>query len=146
MTLLKTDYREYVRLWSEKLRKEMRRSSTRVGDFGSDTESDDDSDGSESGADLEASIAEEISCDTLARRKKFLFKFLKEKLSQLKIQTAMDIRSGKDDQENKGGKNAWNPKYDKRKVTFEKAFLANETESDSEQIYSVGEGKGRKYE
>ena len=58
----------------------------------------------------------------------------------------MDIKSGKDDQENKGGKNAWNPKYDKRKVTFEKAFLANETESDSEQIYSVGEEKGRKYE
>ena len=145
VTLLKTDYREYVRLWSEKLRKEMRRSSTRVGDFGSDTESDDSED-SESGADLEASVAEEVSCDTLARRKKFLFKFLKEKLGQLKIQTAMDIRSGKDDQDSKSGKNNWNSKYEKRKVTFEKALVVNETESDSEQIYSVGEEKAKRYE
>ena len=75
-----------------------------------------------------------------------MFKFLKEKLGQLKIQTAMDIRSGKDDQDSKSGKNNWNSKYEKRKVTFEKALVVNETESDSEQIYSVGEEKAKKYE
>lgn len=64
---------------------------------GSDTESDD----SEEDIDLEQSVREEMAEDTLSKRKKFLFKFLEEKISQLKIQLSLETRTNKDEDKTK---------------------------------------------
>jgi len=88
-----------VRDWSEHLRKKVRSHHlTRVGGMdGSDTESDD----SEEDIDLEQSVREEMAEDTLSKRKKFLFKFLEEKISQLKIQLSLETRTNKDEDKTK---------------------------------------------
>jgi len=146
VTLLRTDYREYMRVWSEKLRKEMRRSSTRVAGFGSSSDSDGSESGEDgSGDDLEASVAEELSCDTLERRKKFLFRYLNDKLGQLKIQVAMEARSGREEF-NRYGKDDQGSKARKKKVGFERAYVIQESDSELEyeRSYAVGQGKEEK--
>ena len=115
--LLRTDYHDYVRDWSEHLRKKVRsHHSTRIGGMdGSDTESDD----SEEDIDLEQSVREVMAEDTLSKRKKFLFKFLEKKISQLKIQLSLETRTNKDEDKTK------------KRVKFGSALLAEENSSEA---------------
>ena len=102
ITLLRTDYRDYVREWSERLsRKTKRAHSTRADALDEDDESD--SLESDDEIDLEASVREEMAEDTLANRKRFLFKFLERKLNQLKIQLSLETRSVKEEDKEKRG-------------------------------------------
>ena len=97
--LLRTDYCDYVRDWSEHLRKKVRsHHSTRIGGI---EESYMESDNSEEDIDLDESVREEMAEDTLSKRKKFLFKFLEKKISQLKIQLSLETRTNKDEDKTK---------------------------------------------
>ena len=118
ITLLRTDYRDYVREWSEKLSRKRRAHSTRADALEDDGESD--SMDSDEEIDLEASVREEMAEDTLANRKRFLFRFLEKKLNQLKIQLSLEMRNFKEDDKEK--------KIDRRKIQFGSVLVAEEEE------------------
>merc|ERR1712030_215984 len=129
ITLLRTDYRDYVREWSEKLSKNRRAHSTRADVLEDDGESD--SMDTDEEIDLEASVREEMAQDTLANRKRFLFKFLERKLNQLKIQLSLEMRNFKEDDKEK--------KADRRKIQFGSVLVAEE--EDLEAAFPLDEGR-----